>query len=182
MSWHHGFGRPPIPPLTDRTAKQNWLQMKMTWSAIRAGCLALAVLCASTAFADVCLVPSVPHPTIQVAVDDSACTEIVLAAQVFAESVAVSRSLLLRGDSSATSVIEGQVTVTGGTTEVTLQSLQVDGGGFYSVALDVAGGAEVTSQQDVVVTNAAGGEYPIFADGFESGDLAAWSAVIGEAP
>ena len=178
MSWHDGFWRPPFPPLTDRTAKQNGLQMKTNWSAIRTGCLALAVLCASTAFADVCSVPSVPHPVIQAAVDDAACTEIVLAAQVFAESVAVSRSLLLRGDSSATTVIEGRVTVTGDTTEVTLQDLQVDAGGCFSVALDVRGGAQVTSQQDVVVINAAGGECPIFLDGFESGDTTLWSRTV----
>ena len=87
MNWHDWFWRPPIPPLTDQTAKQNCLQRKPNWSAIRTGCLALAVLCASTAFADVCSVPSVPHPSIRAAVDDAACTEIVLAARVFAESV-----------------------------------------------------------------------------------------------
>jgi hypothetical protein len=178
MRWHDGFWRSHIPPLTERTAKQSGIQMNTDWSAIRTSCLALAVLCTSTAFADVCSVPSVPHPTVQAAVDDAACTEIVLAAQVLAESVAVSRSLLLRGDSSATTVILGQVTVTGDTTEVTLQDLQVDGGGCFSVALDVGGGAQVTSQQDVVVTNAAGEECPIFLDGFESGDTSAWSNTV----
>ena len=118
------------------------------------------------------------HPSIRAAVDDAVCTEIVLAAQVFAESVAVSRSRLLRGDSSATTKIAGQVTVTGATTEFTLQDLQVDGGGCFSVALDVGGGAQVTSQQDVVVINAAGGECPIFLDGFESGNTSAWSNTV----
>jgi hypothetical protein len=182
MRWHDGFWRSHIPPLTDRTAKQNELQMKTNWSAIRTGCLALAVLCASTGFADVCSVPSVAHPSIQAAVDDAACTEVVLAAQVFSESVAVSRSLVLRGDSSATTKIAGQVTVTGDATEVTLQDLQVDGGGCFPVALDVSGGAQVTSQQDVVVTNAAGEECPIFLDGFESGNTSAWSNTVGEVP
>lgn len=148
----------------------------MIWSAIFVGCLTLAVLCASTVSADVCSVPSVAHASIQAAVDDAACTEIVLAAQVFSESVAVSRSLVLRGDSSATTVIKGRVTVTGDTTEAALQNLQVDGGGCFSVALDVGGGAQVTSQQDVVVINAAGGECPIFLDGFESGNTSAWSS------
>jgi hypothetical protein len=178
MRWHDGFWRSHIPPLRDRTSKENGLHQKTIQSAIRIGCLALAGFCAPTAFADVCPVPTVAHPSIQAAVDDAACTEIVLAAQVLAESVAVSRSLLLRGDSSATTVILGQVTVTGDTTEVTLQDLQVDGGGCFSVALDVGGGAQVTSQQDVVVTNAAGGECPIFLDGFESGDTTAWSKSV----
>jgi hypothetical protein len=144
--------------------------------------LALAGFCAPTAFADVCPVPTVAHPSIQAAVDDAACTEIVLAARGFAESVAVSRNLSLDGDSSTTTIIEGKVTVTGASTEVTFQDLQVDGGGCFPVALDVSGGAQVTSQQDVVVTNAAGGECPIFLDGFESGDCTAWSTTVGEAP
>ena len=127
--------------------------------------------------------PSLAHPSIQAAVDDAVCTEIVLAAQVFSESVAVSRSLVLRGDSSATTKIAGQVTVTGATTEFTLQDLQVDGGGCFSVALDVGGGAQVTSQQDVVIVNAGGGDCSvIFTDGFESGDTSAWSSTVGEAP
>lgn len=178
MSRHDGFRRPPPPPLADRTAKQNRLRMNTSSSAIRAVCLALAFLCTSTAFADVCTVPSVPHPGIQAAVDDAVCTEIVLAARAFAESVAVSRSMLLRGNSSATTVIMGQVTVTGDTTVLNLQDLQIDGGGCSSSALEVAGGAQVTSQQDVVVTNAAGGGCPMFSDGFESGDLTRWSAAV----
>jgi hypothetical protein len=150
-----------------------------TISRVMIGCL-LAVGPAWTAVAEaaVCAVPSGPHPTIQAAVDDAACTEVVLAAQSFAESVAVSRSLLLRGDSSATTVIEGQMTVTGNTTVVTLQDLAVYGGGCYLAALDVVGGARVTSHQDVVVFNTAGGECPIFIDGFESGDTSAWSRTV----
>ena len=70
------------------------------------------------------------------------------------------------------------MTVTGDTTEVTLQDLKVDGGGCFSVALDVAGGARITSQQDVVVVNAASGECPIFVDGFESGNTSAWSTTV----
>ncbi|MFV2073465.1 MAG: hypothetical protein ACC742_12540 [Thermoanaerobaculales bacterium] len=153
MSRHDGFRRPPSFPPTDRIAEKDGLQMKTNLSAIRAGCLALVFLFAPTAFADVCSVPSAPHPAIQAAVDDAGCTEIVLAARVFAESVTVSRTVLLRVGSSATTVIEGQVTVTGDTTVLSLQDLQVDGGGCSYSALEVAGGAQVTSQQDVVVTN-----------------------------
>ena len=133
-------------------------------------CLVLCALCASSALADVCTVPSAPHPTIQAAVDDGACTEVVLVAQATVESVAIPRSLLLRGGSSATTAILGQVTVTGNATEVTLQDLKVDGGGCSPVALDVTGGAQVTSQSDVVVVNSPDGPCPIFANGFESGD------------
>jgi len=178
MSGHHGSWRRSSLPTASRTTSKIGLHLKTTWSAICGGCLAVSVLCASTAFPAVCSVPSQPHPTIQAAVTDAACTEIVLAAQVFAESVAVSRSLLLRGDTSTTTVIEGQVTVSGEATEVTLQDLHVKGGGCFSVALDIGGGAQITSQQDVVVINAAGGECPIFFDGFELGNTLAWSLTV----
>ncbi len=140
--------------------------------------LFLASICASTASAAECPVPTLAYPSIQAAVDDATCTEITLAAQDFAESVAVSRSLVLGGDSSASTTIVGQVTVTGVTTGVTLQDLKVDGRGCFSVGLDVGGGAQVASQQDVVVVNAAGGQCPIFTDGFELGATVAWSTTI----
>ena len=141
-------------------------------------CLVLCVLCASSALADVCTVPSAPHPTIQAAVDDAACTEIVLVAQVIAESVTVFRSLVMRGGSSATTTISGQVTVTGDSTEFNLQDLRLDGSGCAPVALDVTDGAQVTSQQDVVVVNTTEGPCPIFANGFESGNTLGWSNAL----
>ena len=168
--------------LANRTGGREKGERSTKGHAISLFVLALAGFYAPTAFADVCPVPTIAHSSIQAAVDDAACTEIVLADQTFVESVAVTRSLQLRGDSSATTVIEGQVTVTGNTTQVTLQDLKVDGGGCFLVALDVGGGAQVTIQQDVVVINAAGDECPIFADGFESGDCAAWSTTVGEVP
>jgi hypothetical protein len=139
--------------------------------------LVLIVFGVSTAPADVCAVPSAPHPTIQAAVDDVTCTEIVLVAQVIAESVTVSRSLVMRGGSSSATAISGQVTVTGDSTEVALQDLRLDGSGCAPVALDVTGGAQVTTQQDVVVVNTTDGQCPIFANGFESGDSQGWSTV-----
>ncbi len=178
MRWPERFWPPRSQAAVDRPAKRAGRHSATTRAVISAGCSAFVVLCSSAAFADVCSVPSVAHPTIQNAADDGSCTEIVLAAQVFVETVAISRSLLLRGDSSTATVIEGRVTVTGGTTEVTLQNLQVDGGGCVTVALDVGGGAQVTSQQDVVVLNAPGGECPIFLDGFELGNTSVWSATV----
>jgi hypothetical protein len=164
--------------LANRTRRREKGERNAKGPAIRLFLLALAILCVPPASADVCTVPSAPHPSIQAAVDDGACTEIVLAAQVFSQSVAVTRSLVLRGDSSSTTVIRGQVTVTGGTTEIALQNLQVNGGGCFSVALDVGDGAQVTSQQDLVVLNDAGGGCQIFSDGFESGDTTLWSKTV----
>jgi len=45
--------------------------------------VALVLLCASNGLAAVCSVPSGPYLTVQSAVDDPSCTEIVLAAQIF---------------------------------------------------------------------------------------------------
>jgi hypothetical protein len=140
--------------------------------------LALAVFWVAEASAQVCPVPTLAHASVQAAVDDAACTEIALAAQDYVGSVDVSRSLLLRGASSATTVILGQVAVIGATTEVSLQDIKVDGGGCFTVSLDVSGGAQVTSGPDVVVANAEGGQCPIFIDGFELGVIAAWSATV----
>ena len=138
-------------------------------------CLGPLVLSASAVVADVCSVPSAAHPTIQAAVDDAACTEIVVVAQATAESVAVTRSLLLRGGSSSTTAILGQVTVTGASTELTLRNLEVDASGCSSIAVEVASGAQVTSQQDLVIVNATEGPCPIFVNGFESGNAFGWS-------
>lgn len=140
--------------------------------------LAIAGFVTPTAFADMCPVPTLAHPSIQAAVDDGACTEIVLAAQDFAESVTVSRNVEIGGDSSTTTMIEGKVEVTGAATEITLENLRVEGGGCFTVALDVSGGAQVTRGLDIVVVNAAGGECPIFTDGFELGAAVAWSKTV----
>jgi hypothetical protein len=140
--------------------------------------LALGVCWVADVSAKVCSVPTLAHPSVQAAVDDAACTEIVLAAQEYVGSVGVSRSLLLRGASSATTTILGQVTVTGASTEITLQDLKVDGGGCFTLSLDVSGGAQVTSGPDVVVANAEGGACPIFTDGFELGATVAWAATV----
>ena len=154
-----------------------------TLSFIRFGITeALALLCGATCYAAVCSVPSGSYPTIQSAVDDASCTEIVLAAQTFEESVVISRDLDMRGVSTTTTVIEGQVTVQGGSTQVVLEDLTVDGsapgvGGTYNEALLVEGGAEVNGLR-IVVLNATEDPSAIFTDGFESGDTSAWSNVV----
>ncbi len=142
----------------------------------------LALLCATPCFAAVCSVPSGSYPTVQSAVDDPSCTEIVLAAQTFEQSVTVGRDLTIRGASSATSVVEGQLSVQGGSTQVELEDLTVDASapgvaGTSSEALNVLGGAELNGR-DIVVLNAAFDPFAIFADGFESGDTSAWSTTV----
>ncbi len=135
-----------------------------------------------TVVGEVCQVPSGNHPTIQAAVDDGDCTEIVLAAQIFEESVLIPRVVTIRGSSQSTSTIAGQVTVQGGTTQVTLEDLTVDAtvqgvGGTVDAALQAVGGAELTTTS-VVVRNSAVDLWTVFVDGFESGDTSAWSATV----
>lgn len=141
--------------------------------------LAVGLFWVTDVSAQVCSVPTLAYPSVQAAADDGACTEIALAAQELVGSVSVSRSLMLRGHSSDTTTILGQVTVTGAATEVTAQDLSVDGGGCLLVALEIGDGAQVTSGQDVVVANDEGGECPIFSDGFELGATVAWSRTAG---
>ena len=137
------------------------------------------LLSSVNAVAAVCNVPSGSHPTIQEAVDDLACTEVVIAAGSFAESVAVERSLVFSGDSSATTTVEGRFVVTGASTNVSLGDLAIDAGaltaaGCYTLALDVSGGAAVTGN-NLVVVNADGDACLLFADGFETGNTGGWS-------
>jgi hypothetical protein len=113
-------------------------------------------------------------------VDDASCTELELAEHTFAESVTISRDLVIRGASPDGTVIAGQVAVDGATTQVTLEHLTVDAsaegvGGTLSVGLQASGGAEVSSN-DVVVRNSLVDLWTLFVDGFESGDTSAWSA------
>jgi len=149
---------------------------------VQAASLIMGFLCASPGVAAVCQVPTGPYPTIQAAVDDPVCTEIELSAQTFEESVLIARDLEVRGSSSETTVIEGQLAVQGGSTQVALEDMTVDGsapgvGGTFSEALLVAGGAEVNGLR-IVVLNATEAPSAIFADGFESGDTSAWSSSV----
>ena len=141
------------------------------------GVLLAVMVCTASAAADVCTVPSASHPTIQVAVDDAYCTEIVLAAQTFVESVTVARDLTLRGTSSTSTVIEGRVVVEGRTTQVTIQDLLVDASGLgFTDALVAHDGAQVSGDDLVVVNGLVGST--VFNNGFESGDTTEWSRSV----
>ena len=148
----------------------------------RVALTAVALQWASWSLAAVCSVPSAPYPTIQSAVDDATCAEVVLAPGIFAESVTVSRNLRLSGASNGTTVIEGQLTVQGGSTEVDLEDLTIDSSvagvaGVHGEALRVEGGAEVIGA-DIIARNAVFDPLAVFSDGFESGDTSEWSATI----
>jgi len=134
---------------------------------------------AAAASAAVCNVPSAPYPNIQDAVNDISCTEVVVAAGTFVESVEIDRSLDITGNSSTTTLIEGGVVVTGAGVELTLNDLKVDASapsaaGCFPVAVEVSGGASLTSS-NLVAVNADGDACLIFRDGFETGNTGAWS-------
>ena len=138
--------------------------------------LLVALAGPSPAWAQTCPVPSPSYPTIQAAIDDPSCIEVLLAAQTFVESVSISRDVTVQGDSSTTTVIEGQVTVSGGT--VVLQGMRIDTStpalaGLFSDGLSVSGGAQVGGL-DLVVFNRA----MLFGDGFETGDTTCWSVTV----
>lgn len=127
-----------------------------------------------------CNVPSGAHPTIQAAVDDVGCTEVTLAAQTFVESVAIGRGLSITGTSTATTVVEGHLDITGAATAIVLSEMTIDASapsvaGCFREALDVSGGAQLTSN-GLVAVNGDGDACLLFGDGFETGDTGAWGA------
>jgi len=145
---------------------------RMLLQAAAALCVCLGL--ASLGRAATCQVPSTSHPTIQSAVDDAACTEIVVAAGTFAESVSVERDLTLRGAGSGSTVVDGLVEVRGAAVEIRELAVLSDPGATAQTVWAHTG-AEVTCF-DVVAVN--GAESPLFADGFETGDTSRWSASI----
>jgi len=145
------------------------------------GLVIASLFIASWAGAAVCVVPSPSFSTIQSAVNDSSCTEIDLAAQSFAESVTIDRSLTMRGASSGSTVIEGQAVVEGSSTIVVMEDLTVDGAAAsasdcFTNALVSQGGAQLSA--NAVVVNSGGPGCLLFGDGFESGDTTAWNASV----
>lgn len=115
-----------------------------------------------------CDVPSAAHPTIQSAVDDASCTEVVIAAGTFEESAAIARTLVVQGAGSTLTFVRGQVEVSAGAVQLTGLHLSADG-----EALVAHSGAEVSGFDLEAVNGLA--EPPLFADGFETGDTTAWS-------
>ncbi len=98
------------------------------------------------------------------------------------ESVAVQRDAALQGAGSAVSAVDGFVAAAGATTDLTLAALTVDGtapgvAGCWREALSLTSGARVATAPDVVVlqTPTGGAACRLFADGFESGGVLAWS-------
>lgn len=147
--------------------------IQRTESALLAGLATTLVLAASVpAGAQSCSVPSTPHPTIQAAVDDPSCAEILLAAQTFVESLAIARDLGMQGVDNTSTVIEGQVVASGGV--VTLQDIRIDLStpalaGRFTDGLVAGAGARLVGLNVIVLNGSM-----FFGDGFETGDTSHW--------
>ena len=116
-----------------------------------------------------CTVPSTPHPTIQAAIDDLGCSEILVAGGTFAEAPVIGRALQLQGSGGDQTFIEGRVVVTAGVVQLTGLRIAAPG-----EALTAHSGAEVVGFDLVVLSGLDVSD--VFADGFESGNSSAWSS------
>ena len=138
----------------------------------------LAAVLSSPAVAGTCDVPDSSYPTIQSAVDDPACTDLVLAAQAFPESVRVPRTLAITG-AGASTVVAGFLRAHGNDTVVTVSDLKVEASCARGSLQSWTGGEIFAENVEAVssTTFDCPGD-PIFADGFESGDTSAWSTTV----
>jgi len=116
------------------------------------------------------------------AVRDVACTTIQLAAGSYPENVVVARDVAVEGAGSGPSIVTGAIEVSGAASDVTLAGLSLDGtaagvAGCWTSLLRTTGGARLESIEDVRVTNSgiSSGPCRLFADGFESAGMLAWS-------
>ena len=142
----------------------------------------LVALWAQSAAASPCSVPTIAHPTLGAAVRDVACTTIQLAVGSFPENVVLARDLAIEGAGSGLSLVAGPIEIVGAGSDVTLAGLSLDGtaagvAGCWPSLLRTTGGARLEASEDVGVTNSgiSSGACRLFADGFESAGMLAWS-------
>jgi hypothetical protein len=130
-------------------------------------------------------VPTPSYPTIGAAVRDGACTLVQVAAGDFPENVTIARDVAIQGAGSGATSIQGRFAVSGAGTDVSVNSLEIDGtaagvAGCWAEMLKSTEGATVTSASDVRVrqSSAAGGACRLFVDGFEFGGALGWSSSV----
>ena len=126
--------------------------------------------------------PSSSYSTLAAALADITCEPIQVAAGTLVENVAVTRSVSIVGAGSAATTVVGWIAVRGAATTFVLDALRLDATSAtaelcHASGLDVRGGAHASGSDLVVVGRPAStAACGFFADGFESGDLAAWSS------
>ena len=146
--------------------------------------VAVAVLAGSFAtsvYAE-CSVPGT-HTSIQDAVDDTACSSIILAAQDYQEAVEVRRTLEIRGPSGGGAVVKGRLVSMGGGVQLQLVNLAVHTGcdaGIQVTAGATMVGEAVTALKSFVSFPCPALPSEVFQDGFESGSSSQWSSTVGD--
>lgn len=131
----------------------------------------LALLGAGSARAVDCGVPS-SHATLQQAVATPTCTRVLLADQIFVESVEIRRDLEIAGVAAGATTLRGTLDVANGAV-VAIANLAVSG--CAQARVTATAGARVSGDRLTVTAGAAAPPCPIFADNFESATPDAWS-------
>ena len=173
--------RPGVRPEGRRGGCRSLVGARAGGRLSRLGLLGLCLLGlghTGAAEAAVCKVPEMAHPTIQKAVDDAACSEVVLGAQVYSEQVSIGRSgVTVRGAGPGRTILRSPMRRTRSTVtasylpsftfvvqvkpdaEATLADLSIDGNGDASCTERYFGlrahNAGVTLQR-IVVENVRG--------------------------
>jgi hypothetical protein len=136
--------------------------------------VASVLLLASGSHAQTCDVPS-QYPTITSALAQPACVTIVVAAGTFAETLRCERDVTIQGGGSGAATISGAVRVSPSAAAVHLSGLTIDASTCAPEAIVIDPGGQLTTDEVVTTSGSTGGACVIFADGFESGNTAAWS-------
>lgn len=135
---------------------------------------------AAPARAQLCNVPA-GVPTLQLAVSNPTCAQVVLAAGSYDESVVVSRTLTITGAGTASTELRRPLVVTGTGTAVTAGGFAIDiGGACYPASLVVKNGARVVvpagNTLPIRADSVPSAPCPLFDDDFESATTQLWSA------
>ena len=144
--------------------------------------LGLCLVTPAVASAITCIVPSGTQPTVGAAVRDITCTTIQLAGGPYPENVFIARDVAIAGAGAAVTLLAGAVEISGIATDVVISGLAIGGtcvgvSGCWQSLLAATGGARFSTSVDVRVTQSgvAVGPCRLFADGFESAGMLAWS-------
>lgn len=156
------------------------MAQNMIWGLARAAMvLAMIVPAVAASAQTVCTVPS--PSKIQAVIDLLACSTINLPSANYTESIRVNRSVTILGTNGVTD-LAGFIAVQGPDVEVSIENLRIVSG-CNGAALWVTDGAHVQAT-DVELDYQVGLPCPqtdttvIFANGFEAGNPAAWSAQV----
>jgi len=118
--------------------------------------------------AAICTVPG-SHSTIQAAIGDLTCSELQLQDQAYPEVVHITRGLELGGPVNGDAAVLGQLAASGGSTNIVLSELRIEGNCPDGVLRVTSGAQLVASKVRVKWNNAVSCQVElIFRNGFEN--------------